>query len=504
MKIVTAKEMYEVDRIAMEEKGLHGTILMENAGRSIAEKVKMHASKNSRILVLIGSGNNGGDGFVIARTLLNQDYLIKVIQLVSNEKIKGDARYHKKVFEEYGGIVQFHTMESYDLISEADVIIDAMLGIGVKGMLRSPFKEIIKAVNTACKMTIAVDIPSGVPAETDSEFNGAIKANYTYVIEAPKLSAFIDGYAPFYGVWEVVKIGLPTAALEQTKKRCTWEQSDVQATLPNRDRFAHKGSHGKGLIIGGSRLMPGSITMTAKAALRSGTGLLTIGTVKSAIQSIASHCTEATFIDIESEDGWITNKKAIKLGSYDAIAIGMGMGREQHTSAFTKQVLVEAEVPILVDADGLSHIRDDLSLLKKRQYPTILTPHPGEMAMLVNCSIAEIVANPFQIAKAFAEKYRVYLVLKGTYSIVTDPEGNQWVNTTGNQGLAKGGSGDCLSGIILAMIMQRQTIPEALSNSCYIHGKSAELLVEDSHSTYDLTATDVIEGIPAVFRTFFI
>ncbi|WP_112179723.1 MULTISPECIES: NAD(P)H-hydrate dehydratase [Paraliobacillus] len=502
MKIVTAKEMYEVDRIAMEEKGLHGCILMENAGRSIAEKVKKHTSKSSKIIVLVGSGNNGGDGFVIARTLFNQGYLIEVIQLVTNDQIKGDALYHKNVFEQYSGIVHPYSMASHTLIAEADVIVDAMLGIGVNGKTRYPYNEIITSVNASQNLIISVDIPSGVPSENDLDFEVAIKADYTCVIEAPKLSAFVTGYASYYGEWEVISIGLPVDAFEQVQERRTWDQCDVKATLPKRDRFAHKGSHGKGLIIGGSRLMPGSVTMTAKAALRAGTGLLTIGTKKDAIPSIASQCAEATFIDLTAEGGWIGAENVIKDSNYDVIAIGMGMGREKATCEFTKQVLREAKVPVLVDADGLSHIQDDLTILQSRSYPTILTPHPGEMAMLLNCSIAEVVAAPFKVAKEFAEKYHLHLVLKGTYSIVTDPSGNQWVNTTGNQGLAKGGSGDCLSGIILAMIMQDQTISEALSNSCYIHGKSADLLVEDSHSTYDLLATDVIEGIPFVFRAF--
>lgn len=502
MKIVTAKEMYEIDRIAMEEKGLHGCILMETAGRAIAEKVKKHTSKSNKIIVLVGSGNNGGDGFVIARTLFNQDYLVEVIQLVANDKIKGDALYHKNVYEQYGGIVHLYSIDSHTVIEMADVIIDAMLGIGVHGKVRYPFNEIITTVNNSHNLIVSVDIPSGIPAENDPEFETAVKANFTYVIEAPKLSAFVTGYAPYYGEWEVVSIGLPIDAFESVRERRTWDQSDVTATLPKRDRFAHKGSHGKGLIIGGSRLMPGSVTMTAKAALRSGTGLLTIGTEKDAIPSIASQCSEATFIDLSAEDGWLGAVNAIKASNYDAIAIGMGMGREKATSEFTKQILREAKVPVLVDADGLSHIKDDLSILKGRSYPTIVTPHPGEMAMLLNCSIADVVASPFKVAKAFAEKYHVYLVLKGTYTIVTDPSGNQWINTTGNQGLAKAGSGDCLSGIILAMIMQDQAISDALSNSCYIHGKSAELLVEDSHSTYDLIATDVIEGIPSVFRAF--
>ena len=504
MNIVTAKEMYEIDRVAMEEKGLHGIVLMENAGRAIAEKVKTHASKQDRILVLVGSGSNGGDGFVVARTLSNQGYQVEVVQLVADDKIKGDALYHKKVYEQYGNLITpFRASCVLTNISKATIIVDAMLGIGIKGQLRPPFKEVINAVNHAPGMTIAVDIPSGVPAETNHDFDVAVKADYTYVVEMPKLSAFTPAYAQFYGRWNIVSIGLPLDASPHELIRRTWEADDVQATLPKRERSAHKGSHGKGLIIGGSSLMPGSIAMTAKAALRSGVGLLTVATVGSAIPSIAAQCSETTFMHLADEDGWIKIDQEIDMDSYDAIAIGMGMGRDSNTSNYTKNVLRQAELPVIVDADGLHHVKGDLDILQKRSSPTILTPHPGEMAMLLDCSIATILENPFDIAKKFAEKYQVYLVLKGAYTIVTDPSGNQWVNTTGNPGLAKGGSGDVLSGITLAMVLQPQSISEALVNSCYLLGKSADLLVKECHSTYDLIASDVIEGLPSVFRTFF-
>ncbi|GGM34325.1 bifunctional NAD(P)H-hydrate repair enzyme Nnr [Paraliobacillus quinghaiensis] len=503
MNIVTAKEMYEIDRIAMEEKGLHGIVLMESAGRAIAEKVKTYASKQDLILVLVGSGSNGGDGFVVARTLSNQGYQVEVVQLVADDKIKGDALYHKKVYEQYGDRIKPFTAPSvFTDISKASIIVDAMLGIGVKGRLRPPFKEVVHAVNHAPGLIIAVDIPSGVPAERNSDFDVAIKADYTYVVEMPKLSTFIPAYRQFYGEWSIVSIGLPLDATPQGLIRRTWEADDVQTTLPKRERSAHKGSHGRGLIIGGSSLMPGSITMTAKAALRSGVGLLTVGTVSSVVPSIAAQCSETTFMRLADEDGWITNDQEIDIDSYDAIAIGIGMGRGTDTSDYTKKLLRQAELPVIVDADGLYHLKGDLGMLQKRTSPTILTPHPGEMAMLLECSIATILENPFDVAREFAEKYQVYLVLKGANTIVTDPSGNQWVNTTGNPGLAKGGSGDVLSGIILAMVLQPQSISVALANSCYFLGKSADLLVEERHSTYDLIATDVIEGISSVFRTF--
>ncbi|CQR48271.1 Bifunctional NAD(P)H-hydrate repair enzyme Nnr [Paraliobacillus sp. PM-2] len=503
MYIVTASEMYEIDRITMEEKGLDGSILMENAGQAVAEKIKQHISKNTSVLILVGSGNNGGDGYVIARSLYNQGYQIRIMQLVSDEKVVGDAAYHKRVLEHFGvNVERYDSTKAMEvMIEQADVIVDAMFGIGVKGSLRSPFKEVVTSVNASGCMTISVDIPSGVPADGGGSVEEVICADYTYIIEAPKLSAFLSKYAPYYGKWDVVQIGLPIRTISHQINRGVWQAENVQATLPKRLAFSHKGTHGKGIIVGGSGEMPGSITMTAKAALRSGVGLLTIATVERAISSVAAQCPEVTFHSLKGQEGEIINQPFDVLG-YDACAIGMGMGRTEEAGLFTIQLLKKADIPMIIDADGLNHLNGRLELLSARESPTILTPHPGEMAALLECSVSEVMDCPFNLAKEFAQTYQVYLVLKGTYTIITTPTGKQWVNMTGNAGLAKGGSGDTLAGIMLALIMQKQSIESAIANSCFIHGKAADKLVNQTHSTYDLLATDVSDALPSVFRTF--
>ncbi|WP_226038152.1 NAD(P)H-hydrate dehydratase [Aquibacillus saliphilus] len=504
MHIVTANEMYEIDRIAIEEMGINGTILMENAGRAITEKVVGLVEKSDRILVLVGSGNNGGDGFVIARTLQNQGYKVTVLQLVPNEKITGAAGYHKQLLINFGGVIQQKqdSDEITTFLNNTDVVIDAMLGIGITGKLRSPFNQVVDAVNQVDKLIISVDIPSGVPAGEDGSDFIAIKANYTFVIEEPKVSAFLQQCAPYYGKWSKVKIGLPQEAFDKQSKRKTWGWQNVSNTLPKRDKFSYKGSHGRGLIIGGCLHMPGSVAMTSLAALRSGSGLITVATVEEAIPSIAQQCMEATFLPLASQEGTIASCQKIDTTLYDAIAIGMGMGRKEETGILTREIISKANTPVLIDADGLYHIKQDLSVITDRNHPTVLTPHFGEMAMLMDTTVNDVIKNPFTLAKNFATEHGVYLVLKGPATIVSDPEGNQWVNTTGNSGLAKGGSGDVLSGILLAMIMQDQSMAEALSNGCFVHGKAADNLVINEHSRQDLLATDVVKGLASVFRTF--
>ncbi|GGD27222.1 NAD(P)H-hydrate dehydratase [Pontibacillus salipaludis] len=503
MHIVTAKEMYDTDRYAMEELGLEGHILMENAGRAVATQVEKQVSSKDQILILVGKGNNGGDGFVIARTLLQRGYSVEVLQIPSDEDIQGDALTHRKIYEAFG--YGYHTFEDLNSLrtfsSGKNVIIDALLGIGVKGPLRSPYDEIVPYVNQLEAKVISVDLPSGIPADEGISFEEAIQSDYTMVIQYPKVSAFLQHTAPFYGEWKTVEIGLPDHLLRSKPESCSvWTKEDVVASLPEREPFAHKGSHGKGLVIGGALQMPGSVTMTSRAALRAGAGLLTVATVKDVISILASSVTEATFIALEEQAGKINSVDGIEF-AYDGIAIGMGMGRHQEGEKLLEEVLKQAESPVLIDADGLYALKAYLPHLASRSSPTILTPHPGEMAHLLGVEVPELLQKPFQCSRQFASRYGVFVVLKGAFTLVTTPKGNQWVHTTGNVGLAKGGSGDVLAGMLLAMVMQPQSIEEALNNGVFLHGSTADLLTEDTHSTYDLLATDLIDGLSKTYRT---
>ncbi|MGP4107486.1 NAD(P)H-hydrate dehydratase [Virgibacillus sp. L01] len=504
MFIVTANEMYDIDRYTMNEIGLDGKLLMENAGRAVSGKIESIIEKPDHICIFAGSGNNGGDGFVIARTLLNKGYHITVVQVVPNQKITGDALYHKNLLLSLGGsvIVSQEPSEIHELVRNSDVIIDAILGIGVSGMLRNPIAEMVSIINETAKLVISVDIPSGLPADEGIRDFQSVQASYTVIVEAPKVSAFLQHTASFYGKWDTVSIGLPLEALQNNVKRASWTENLFRQSMPTRKTDAHKGNHGRGLVVGGNTEMPGSITMTIKAALRTGSGLITAGTTEKVIPVAASHCMEATYLELGETNGNLNNDISIPFKSFDAVALGMGMGRQQVTGNLVRQTVEEAMCPLIVDADGLYHLTSLLDLVGNRQFPTIITPHPGEMAMLLNISVHELLVKPFTYSKIFAEKYHVYVVLKGRFTIITTPAGEQSVNRTGNVGLAKGGSGDVLSGIILAMVMQKQSVFKALCNACFVHGSAADILVAKEHSVNDLMASDVIEGIGEVYRTF--
>lgn len=501
MFIVNAKEMYDIDHYTMEQIGLPGQLLMENAGREIFKNLLPLVDERDWIAIFIGAGNNGGDGFVIARYLLEAGFAVLVYQVVPDEKIRGDAGMHKQIFLNSGGKVFTPDEKKMDeVIAFSDVVIDALFGIGIKGDIREPFASAIKKINAANATVISVDIPSGLPADEGVPVDMAVRADYTFTVGAAKMTAFLPETKEYYGKWQVVDIGFSKRTMEKFTKRMLYGIEQVRATLPKRTPHAHKGMHGKGLIIGGSRTMPGAITMATRAALVAGSGLITAATLKEIIPIVATHIPEAMFQALNEEDGALVADERLSFQDCDAVAIGVGMGRNIKTGEIVKKVLDEASCPVIIDADGLYHLQNMLPTLKARSGTTIITPHAGEMARLLGIPLEKLLQEPFRYSRDFAETYGVYVVLKGKDTIIASPDGEQVVDTSGNPGLAKGGSGDVLTGIMTAMVMQNQPIFSAICNACYIHGTSADLAVERKHSVYDLVATDIIEWLPAVYR----
>lgn len=500
MYIVTAEEMYEKDQYAIEKGGITGDILMENAGSQVAQQLTQELVDSQPIAILVGSGNNGGDGFVMGRYLKEKGYNPILFQLVRDEKVKGDAAYHKRLYVNLKGeLVHIDSAAQLkEKLVHYSVVMDAILGIGVTGKIREPIRSMIEIVNELDLKRISIDIPSGIPANDGEEIDVAIQADKTYIIEAPKQSLFSEHTSLYYGDWEVVKIGIPEAAYHSVTRK-QWQEADVTATFPKRKIYAHKGSHGKGLLVGGQATMPGSILLSARASLRAGAGLITVATVQENIPIIASGCAESTYHVLSNLTDDVSAEDLNVFDTFDAIGVGMGMGRKDSTIVET--IIKKLDKPVLIDADGLYHFKHILEM-REREATIILTPHYGEMAMLTGCSIPEIKQSPFSISKQFAIEHDLYIVLKGRHTIITSPTGEQIVSSNGNAGLAKGGTGDVLSGIIVTMLMQHDHIMDALVNSCYIHGRSAELLVEQQyHTETDMLATDVIEGLPQVFRT---
>lgn len=505
MRIVTADEMYHIDSYTANQIGISEETLMENAGQSAARLIMERIDSNHKIVILAGAGNNGGDGFVIARILKSFGYRVDLWIIPSLDKMKGAAKLALEVYKNSGYEAQsFLEIEKqfFTLLSTYDVIIDCLLGIGVKGELRSPYKEIIKKINDSkSSLTISIDVPSGAPAD-GGEVNQAVEADLTITIHLPKSGAFTYPCASYYGETIVADIGIPPIAADHcAHKRMIWTENHVKKHLPSRSPASHKGSNGKGMIIGGSRQMTGAVMLTAKAALRCGAGLLTVAIPEEIHPIVSTHFLEAMYLPCPADNGHFKGTISADFEKLDAVAVGPGIGRTKEGKQIVEEV-ISKDIPAVLDADALYHLKDLLPLLKNRKHPAILTPHPGEMAHLTDKSIKRVELDRFTISRQFAQEYGVYLVFKGPFTIVTTPKGEQFVNTTGNPALAKGGTGDALTGMILAFLMQHKEVQPAISNAVFVHGKSADLLIEKKHTHFDVLATDLIENIPRTLKLF--
>lgn len=491
MKCLTSEEMRQVDMLAFNAYHMPGEVLMENAGRAIVEAMVQDLTKSDRIVVVVGPGNNGGDGFVVARELKNRGYMVKVIQTVTNDKISGEANVHLNVMQRFNVDIIYDFPDAVQYIHEATVIIDALFGTGYTGPMREPMHGYVALMNDARAPIYSIDVPSGV-SETIGSMSAVVKATKTVTIEAPKVTAYIEQTAPYYGELTIVSIGLPTRELDKIS-RTIWQVCHVKQTLKKRERFGHKGTYGHVLLIGGSVDMPGAIQLSARGALKSGAGLVSVMTEQAA----------RPFLQLPHEVMYRSHDELTPqlLSNYQAIAVGMGFGLTDEKLALFYQIL-KTEVPLLIDADGLTLLARDISRLKERQGPTVLTPHPKEFARLTGFSVDVIKNDPFTLTKAFAQEHGVYLVLKGTYTIISSPRGEQVINTTGNSALSKGGSGDILSGIACVRMMQDETVLAGLCNAVYLHGYASDIAVREGFTAFDITPTDVVDSLSKAYRTF--
>lgn len=507
MYVVTGDEMHQIDRYTMDHIGLNEETLMENAGQAFVRHFSLILTGRETITVLIGAGNNGGDGFVIARLLKEKGFDTEAWVIPPVNRIKGTARKHMEIYTQCG--YTFHSYEKeqavfYEKAGQGGVIIDALLGTGIKGDLKPPYKEIIKRVNASESQVISVDIPSGLPSSEGAEVNEAVRADYTITLQAPKLTSYLYPEADFFGELHIVDIGIPEKAFKEvapSRKLITEEQ--VKCTLAGRETSAHKGKAGRALVIGGSLSMTGAPVLTGEACLRAGAGLVTLGVPESIHPIVAQKMTEAMFRRLSEDQGEITEKalyKDMDLSQFNGLALGPGLGRGNHLPLFKH--LHSFEGPLVIDADGLFHMTEELSdwAANPRPDPTVITPHPGEMARLTGLTVKEVEKRRFEVAREFAAAYNVYVVLKGPFTIVSSPDGSQWVNTTGNAALAKGGSGDVLTGIILAFLLQPHSAIHALCNAVYIHGKLADKILE-THDLFSVNASDLIQMLPKVIRS---
>ncbi|HOM02315.1 MAG TPA: NAD(P)H-hydrate dehydratase [Acetivibrio sp.] len=483
MRIVTPVQMREIDSYTINSIGIPGIVLMENAAvRMTDEILKDYGSiVNKNIVLFAGKGNNGGDAFAVARHLCNKGANTVVFILAAKKDISGDARINLDILEKMG-IETVEVLESGKLeevearLERADLVVDGIFGTGLKGGIKGFKGDVIRLVNQKSKPVIAVDIPSGVDGETGEIAGECIKAYKTVTFGYPKFGHFLHPGCEFAGELVVADISIPESVAEKFNVRSyVIDRETVSKLIPKRHINSNKGDYGRVFVITGSFGMTGAGCLAGNAALRSGTGLLYLGVPKALSFIYECNLTEAVTIPLEDENKGFLTKSCIPqilrhMEKMDAVAVGPGLSTEEGVEDVVFSVVENSRVPLVIDADGLNLIAKDLSVLKRSKAPIVLTPHPGEMARLMGTSIEDVQKNRVNAAREFSEKWGVTTVLKGAKTIVAASDKRVFVNLTGNPGMATGGTGDVLTGVIASFIGQGLDPVDAAVAGIYLHG----------------------------------
>jgi ADP-dependent NAD(P)H-hydrate dehydratase / NAD(P)H-hydrate epimerase len=543
MKALTAAEMREVDRLTTERFGVPSHQLMEAAGKSVADVfLEQYGHKNTEapgfIAVLCGKGNNGGDGFVAARYLHEEAERVHVYLFAAPDELKGDAARNCERWRELGGGITTLLSEAdwekaWAEISAADAIIDGLLGTGVRGAATGLVAQAIEDVNrlsrnaTAARpgWIVAVDTPSGLPSDSEAAEGPVIQAHWTIAFTAPKIGQLISLRAAACGHLAVRAIGSPEALIEECGKgSIRWVGPDEFANLPLlRVAESHKGLYGHALVVAGSLGKSGAAVMAGYTALRAGAGLVTIATPNVVLPAVAvAHpeimtepfpaTSDGTFAFVTpastrsvgfnaariSEAATVSPPYAEALRGKTVVGIGPGVGQHSETQEFIRHIVAETEQPMVLDADGLNAFADRGDSLRQRKSAhLVITPHPGEMARLLGKSIPDVQKDRVKTATDAARSWNAYVLLKGFHTVIASPDGQIFINTTGNPGLAKGGSGDVLTGLLSGLIAQFGTkdLVRVVALGAYLHGLAADLLAEQSDES-GILAGEVAHAIP--------
>lgn len=508
MKILTSRQMKEIDKKAIQELGLLGPILMENAGLQIYRKIleKFPHPGNEKIVIIAGKGNNGGDGFVVARHLFNQGADPEVLLLAAKAELKGDAAVNLNIAEKIG--IKTHEVRSQkDLnlwkgkILLASLLVDAIFGTGLTKPAEGLYARVIELINTSKAYKVAVDIPSGLSSDTFQIIGPCVKTDLTVTLAAPKIAHVFPPAEECIGELEVADISVPSFLFDdQNLKLDLVEKKTVLPYFEKRKRDAHKGTYGHLFILSGSLGKTGAAVMAGKAALRMGTGLVTVGTPASCLPIVARSMAELMTEALPETPEKTLSSEALSdistlLKGKDALMVGPGISVHPSTAELILSLLPKVKVPVVIDADALNILASRREVLKSLPRPAVLTPHPGEFARLLDLPTKDVVEKKLELVPQFAVEYGVYLVLKGYRTLTATPDGRVFINSTGNPGMATAGSGDVLSGMIASMIIQEKNLLEAVLAAVYIHGLSGDVGVEKVGEK-PLTAGDIIRYLP--------
>jgi len=512
MRVVTAEEMKRLDRAAIEEYGIPGLVLMENAGRQVVEVIKQVLGnvRGKVVTVFVGKGNNGGDGFVTARHLLNMGVEVKVLALADLEEITGDAAVNLEIWRKMGQkIYSLHHGDGINIVRlilmNTDLIVDAIYGTGFRGKMAEKVGRVVEVLNGSGKPIVAVDIPSGLEADTGRVNGPCIRATNTVTFALPKLGLILEPGADYAGELHVADISIPSVLIEnKAPQRYLITAELVKEWLPPRPSAAHKGNFGRVVVVAGSRGMTGAAYLVGEAALRAGAGLITVAVPESLHDIMESKLTEVMTVPLPDTGKGSLSRGARQrildlLEGADVLALGPGLSTMPEVVTMVRELMPLVRIPCVLDADGLNALAGEADILRKIQAPVVITPHPGEMARLMGVSTREIQEDRLSVAGKAATTWNVVALLKGARTVVAAPNGAIYINPTGNPGMATGGSGDVLTGVVAALIAQGMEPVHAASAGAYIHGMAGDLGAREK-GMIGLTAGDIISKLPAATR----
>jgi ADP-dependent NAD(P)H-hydrate dehydratase / NAD(P)H-hydrate epimerase len=524
MKILTAAEMAEVDRLTTERYLMPSILLMENAGRCFVDELENHCPGllKKHTAILCGGGNNGGDGCVIARYLANRGAAPSLLLFSDPGKLKGDALINWNIAETMGFPVTVlenpvEGAEYLNMMPTPDIIVDALFGTGLAKPIGPDFEYIVEWINrlSARSLVASVDIPSGIMADAARIPGPAVKARLTVSFSALKPALVLSPAADCAGRVVVADIGSPPALLDNPQYLMNLaDAGHVRRVLQSRNRESHKGTFGHIHMIAGSRGKSGAALMAGMAALRSGAGLVTMWLPERLEHSVAGRFPELMMEFLpETEEGTLDHSGydtiMNQINNADAMLLGPGMTTHPSTAALIRKLVLSSPVPVILDADGINAFSSSGEYPRNESgQPVIITPHPGEMARLTGSSIAHIQENRLNSAQEYAARYDCHVVLKGYQTVIAAPEGTLFINTTGNPGMATGGTGDILAGIIGRFVAgwklnqakaERSNLMEAIAAGVYLHGLAGDLAAE-SGTMESLVATDLLTYLSAAFK----
>ena len=506
MKLVTAQEMRTIDATTIEQYGIPGIVLMENAGRHVAEVVRemLRDVPDGNVFIVCGKGNNGGDGFVVARHLANEGHDVNVALLGSGADLPGDAGTNYQIARNMGIPIDENADEDtlWASVVLADIIVDAILGTGSSGEARGMARTAIDAINAGDAWVVAVDIPSGIDSDTGTVAGVAVRADVTVTFGLPKLGLSQYPGIHYRGELRVADITIPRDLLVSSALKANLVTPETaEGMLPERGEAIHKGDAGRVLVVAGSAGMTGAAALCSLGAVRSGAGLVTLACPAGLNDILEAKCTEVVSLPLPetSAHSLAPAAKAEVLNCArhcDVVALGPGLSQHHETATFVRETVPAIPSTLVMDADGINCLDADLSILRERGAPTIITPHPGELARLMGTTIEEVQADRIAAARVAAAEIGCVVVLKGAASVIAEPAGEVWINSTGNHGMASGGTGDVLTGVISAFAAGGAGPIEAAVAGVYYHGLAGDMAGEKGRR--GLTATDLLTTLQSV------